>query len=203
MPDEKYQRLTRARSRSVFVLVARRSSLWLGSDHLLRIDTTGYTESYKRFYFRDIQAILFRKTTRWLIWAAIFGSCAAISALILLSSQEAVVRWIFGSLAALFFLALALDVAGGPTCVCQLRTAVQTEPLVSLKRVRRARRFLARLRPLIAQAQGHLAPEDIPGLMQQLADTETGPVPGLAAAPRFVTDDPNAPPRILSSDQTI
>jgi hypothetical protein len=44
----------------------------------------------------------------------------------------------------------------GPTCVCHLKTAVQTEELPSLRRLRRARKVLARLRPLIVAAQGEL-----------------------------------------------
>ena len=53
MAEAEYQRLTRAHPRSGFaVAFAARSSLWLGKDHLLCIDSTGFSESYKRFYFR-------------------------------------------------------------------------------------------------------------------------------------------------------
>ncbi len=38
-------------------------TLWMGADHLLLVDRTGYTESYKRFYFADIQAIVVRRTS--------------------------------------------------------------------------------------------------------------------------------------------
>ena len=69
MPEKEYQRLTRARSRSAFGVVSMsRSSLWLGKDHLLCVDSSGYTETYKRFYFRDIQAVTLVATKRRDIW---------------------------------------------------------------------------------------------------------------------------------------
>src|SRR5882724_2221817 len=34
------------------------SSLWLGPDHLLVVEIAGITEKYRRFYFRDIQAVI-------------------------------------------------------------------------------------------------------------------------------------------------
>jgi hypothetical protein len=39
-------------------------SLWLGEDHLLCVDSNGYAETYKRFYFRDVQAITDSAQTR-------------------------------------------------------------------------------------------------------------------------------------------
>src|SRR5438270_10777538 len=42
--------------------------LYLGPDHLLQTASTGYSETYKRFYFRDIQAIVIRKTNARLFW---------------------------------------------------------------------------------------------------------------------------------------
>src|SRR6266849_2193626 len=42
--------------------------LYLGPDHVLQSASTGYSEIYKRFYFRDIQAIIIRKTGLWLFW---------------------------------------------------------------------------------------------------------------------------------------
>src|ERR1700742_3857011 len=63
MADIVYKRLTRART-GFSVAVLARTSLWLGPDHLLRIESNGYSESYKRFYFRDIQGFIVQRTTR-------------------------------------------------------------------------------------------------------------------------------------------
>lgn len=199
MAETEYHRLTRARARSAFGIVSiSRSSLWLGNDHVLRIDTTGYTETYKRFYFRDIQAIIIRKTEAWKILGLVFSALAGLFGLIAIFGGDPIVAWIFGSMAAVFLLALILDLVAGPTCVSYLRTAVQTEELISLNRLRRARKTLERLRPSIAGAQGQLAPEEIHARMQERMGATPGVDPKPAETAQEEADDPNAPPRIVS-----
>jgi hypothetical protein len=196
MAEREYQRLTWARRRPTGFVVfsAVRSSLWLGKDHVLGIDTTGYTESYKRFYFRDIQAITIQKTDRGRMFGLLFGVLGGFSVLfgaVAVNARSVVVAWILGILAAIFILSFFINLAFGPTSACQLRTAVQTEELPSLNRLRRARRVWNRLRPYIVQAQGQVGPEEISVRMRQgaaLAD---------AAAPGYVVDDPGLPPRIV------
>ena len=39
-----------------------RSTLWLGPDHLLLVQSTPVSETYRRFYFRSIQNVTVRKT---------------------------------------------------------------------------------------------------------------------------------------------
>jgi hypothetical protein len=173
MAEREYQRLTRSKSRSVFgILAVSRSSLWLAKDHLLVIDTNNYTETYKRFYFRDIQALLIRRTERWKINAVVLGAAAALCGSIGffggVQGNVPAVAWIFGGVAGLFLLGLTFNLAAGPTCVCHLRTAVQVELLPSLNRVRGTRKALGRLRPLLAQAQGQLAPEELAARLQAL-----------------------------------
>ena len=203
MAEREYKRLTVSRSRAAFgVITTSRSSLWLGKDHVLCIDTSGYSETYKRFFFRDIQAVLIRRTESWKVMALVLGAMAAVFAsitLVSINSGEAVLAWIMGSVTALFMLVAIIDLAKGPSCSCYVRTAVQTEQLPSLGRVSRARKVLARLRPLIAEAQGQLAPEEIPARMQAwLASDQTAAEPSPQSTPRYVVDDPNAPPRIIS-----
>jgi hypothetical protein len=160
MPERPYTRLTRNRLRSPFaVAVTARSSLWLGQDHLLCIDTNGYTETYKRFYFRDIQALTIVLTQRRQFWNWGLGTgqvfCLAGWSYALLA------HWSMGAVGMSLALAVTLLVAAlllfnnllGPTCVSELRTAVQTEDLASVRRLRWARKLLERLRPLIAAAQ--------------------------------------------------
>jgi len=159
MADPDYHRLTRAKSRSMFGFVATsRSSLWVGRDHLLQIDTTGYTETYKRFYFRDIQALVLCKTDTWLFHAVVFAALASLFGLIAFFGGNPIAAWIFGSVAGVFALCLLFDLVAGPTSRSYLRTAVQKEMLVSLNRLRRTRRVFERLRPLITTAQGELTP---------------------------------------------
>jgi hypothetical protein len=177
MAEIKYKRLTRARARSSFaVAFMSRSSLWLGDDHLLGVDSNGYTETYKRFYFRDIQSITICATQRRVVWnwvlailaALCFARCNFSS---LLSSKP-----VPGTAETVVFLSFAIFVFGipllfnnifGTTCACQLRTAVQIENLPSLCRVRQTRRVLDKIRPMIAAAQGELSPDEISARMRE------------------------------------
>jgi hypothetical protein len=157
MAEREYRRLTRTRNRSRFALVTTsRSSLWLGKDHLLVIDTSGYTEAYKRFHFRDIQALVLCRTDTWLYHAVILAAFGSLFGLIAIVGGNPVVAWIFGSLAALFGILVVVDLLLGPSSKCYIRTAVQTEQLAPLARLRRAQKVLATLRPLITGAQGEL-----------------------------------------------
>jgi hypothetical protein len=161
-----YTRLTRGHVRSGFaVAVTSRCSLWLAHDHLLFIDSNGYTETYKRFYFRDIQALTLAFTQRRLLWNCIWGALAVVcllvwTAVVLPSPAIGTAGWISGAgLALLFSVLLLANNLLGPTCICQIKTAVQTEELAPLNRVGRARRVIARLRPLIRDAQRQLPPQ--------------------------------------------
>ena len=92
----------------------------------------------------------------------------------------------------------AFRVRRGERDVEAIRTAVQLEELPSLNRLPRFRKALNRLRPLIETAQGRLALEEIPARMTELIQTPLSPVTVPAEAVRYVVDDPNAPPRIIS-----
>lgn len=165
MPEIHYKRLTRSGSRGGFVVAFRsRGSVWLGPDHLLIVETNGYTENYKRFYFRDIQAFIIQETKNYL-WGNVVCGLFSLPFLILIviAMPKTASGWdsdtiggvmFLGCIAGLFLLILALNLFFGRTCKVFLRTAVQIEQLPSLNRIRKARRVLNKLRPLIAVAQG-------------------------------------------------
>jgi hypothetical protein len=200
-----YQRLTRTRSRSPFAFAwATRSSLWLGADHLLAVETNGFTETYKRFHFRDIQAITLVATQRRQQWNSVFGVLALVAAAVwggvLLASGPSLSGSVVGALvvAVLFGVPLLVNNLLGPSCECRIHTAVQTEVLPSLRRLRRVQRLLERLRPLIAGAQGTLAPEEIPARMQQWFNAANEvPASPLATQGPAAADAP-MPPRLVS-----
>lgn len=206
MAEKEYQRLTRARRRRVaFVAFSYiRTSLWLGKDHLLCIDSNGYSETYKRFYVQDIQAVSARLTQRRQVWNWVLGVPTALCLAgwaydLLISRSFDLVGVITGiTLTLLFGLPLLINNLLGPTCACQLRTAVQTEDLPPLCRVRKTRKILERLRPLIAQAQGQLTPEEIPVRVQAWAAATAAASAAPASEVRYVVDDVNVPPRITS-----
>lgn len=128
------------------------TTLWTSDDHLLLVYSHGVTESYRRFFYRDIQAIVLCRTKNGLVMTLVLcllGLAVGVPAFFLPS--EVVV--LFACLAGLFFLLAAINHFRGPTCRCTLRTAVQTLELPSLQRLRSARKVLTRLHPLILAAQ--------------------------------------------------
>jgi hypothetical protein len=174
MAETQYRRLTwpRRRNGTVSVVTYSRSSLWLGNDHLLVVVSNGYSETYKRFYFRDIQAIAIRLTRRRMIWNWVLG--VPIAMFLLRSAYELSIHHnpdLLGIVISVLRILLPgipllINNLLGSTCACTLRTAVQTEELPSLCRLPKTRRILNLLRPLIAQAQGQIAPEEIPARLQ-------------------------------------
>src|SRR2546423_5604950 len=142
------------------LVAAQRVQLYEGPDHFLQVSSSGYSESYRRFYFRDIQAVTIRKTHMGKVWIAIFGFLSAVLGLPAfdIGGTAAIVMW---SIAGFFALLVISNLALGPTCACYIRTAVQTERLSAVTRIRTARRLLRRIRPLIEGVQGSLSREEL------------------------------------------
>ena len=167
------------------------SRLYLGPDHLLLVTSSGFTESYRRFYLRDIQAITLRKSVRGQVWNGIWGFLTLMGAIIAFQLSGAAMFVWFG-IAGIFLALLLVNFGRGPTCLCQVRTAVQTRPLPPLNRLRRARKVIAQLRPAIAAAQEPMSPEE---LNQRIEQDRRGPNAGAA-----VGTSPAAPEAASSTE---
>jgi hypothetical protein len=172
---------------------ATRSRLWLGKDHLLATDAQWYTEEYKRFYFRDIQAVIIRKTDTGKVINAIFGALTLLTLIAAVTTSDgfSIFWW---CVAGFFGLVVLINTIFGPTCFTHIRTAVQSEELPSLRRLRRANKVLARLRPLITAAQGELPPRT-----EQVARTDAPPliaepIPMMATVEAASQPPPETPP---------
>jgi hypothetical protein len=146
----------------------------MSNDHLLCVDRQIASESYKRFYYRDIQAIIIRPTNRTRNYNIAYAILMAIFILVGMAIGG-------GGLGFFIFLSLVIaavmivNSAKGPCCVCHLRTAVQTEELPSLGRLYNAEKAVAMLRPLIEQSQGTLAAEDVQNLAGQAKQVSVAP----------------------------
>jgi len=173
-------------------------SLWIGEDHLLLVELRGFTETYRRFYFRDVQAIILRRTDRAGRVAVLLG---VLGLVFLGFAADAGPVWnvVWGGVSGLLFLGLAVNVALGPSCSCVLRTALQTVRLRPLGRLRRARRVLERLRTHIELEQGTLTPDDRLARAREAADQE-GFTP--AAAPSATAPPVAARPPIAGRERT-
>lgn len=157
--DKEYVKLAGRGSFTTF-----QARLWLAKDHILQVTSTGYTENYKRFYFRDIRGMTVTQTSWRVYWNIIWLLLAALAVVPILFSQEALIVWVFGSVSGLFLLGAVINSLKGTTCQFHIQTAIQTEKLVPLGRVGRARKFIERMRPIIlaAQEQPVRPPDNIP-----------------------------------------
>ncbi|MGA9875475.1 MAG: hypothetical protein WBQ21_06680, partial [Solirubrobacteraceae bacterium] len=167
-----------------------------GDDHLLFVENSGFTETYKRFYFRDIQAITIRRTTARRLWNWFLGGgcvvCLIFCDFKMLSAGHpgagTIVLLVF---AALLGIPLLINNLLGSTCAGQLRTAVQVEELPSLCRLRQTRKVLDKIRPLIVATQGQLTAEEVSARMQETVADAT-------AQPSAPTPTDGTAPPILS-----
>jgi len=137
-----------------------RYTLWQGVDHLLHVYSRVGVEDYKRFYFNDIQAIITRKTITGKVQNTVLGF------LLLLFTLPAILNvggWsaFWAAFAGVLLIILLINLYRGPTCETKLLTAVQTEKLHSLQRLKNALNVMDCLRSHIQSAQGTLSREDL------------------------------------------
>lgn len=148
-PKSPYRKLTRM-SRGVGLM----TQLWLGPDHLLQVQSTGYTETYQRFYLRDIQALQVVHGDRRLYYGLTFAGIGLIASLIGLAAEG---EWpVYAIIWGVLLPLLLWNQLLGPGCRVVVITAVQQERLPSLSRLPKTRRVLAELKPLIEAAQSDL-----------------------------------------------
>lgn len=183
----KYRKLP-GRLRGLF----RGASVWRGPDHLLLVKSLRFREEYRRFYFKDVQAIAVAKAPRFHISARLIP---ALFALLIASAfvprlTFSVWPWVLG--AGVLLLAAWVVVASQFSCRCRIYTAVSSEELPSVSRSWTARRFLARVEPLISAVQGTVQTD----WAEQVDDrwwAEGGvdlPHPGVAQTAQRQTIDP-------------
>ena len=141
-------------------------TLWQGTDHLLHIFSRFGIEDYKRYYFNDIQAIITRKTLVGKVQNIILGCLLLLFGLPALALDGG---WsIFFSAGTSFvFILLLINLLRGPTCETRLMTAVQTEKLQSLHRLKTTFKVMDRIGLHIQQAQGTVSREDLNQMPQQ------------------------------------
>ena len=137
-----------------------RYTLWQGADHLLHVYSRVGLEDYKRFYFDDIQAIITRKTIAGNVQNIVLGF------LLLLFTLPAILNdgvWsaFWAAFAGVILILLLINLHRGPTCETKLLTAVQTEKLHSLHRLKNAFKVMDCIRSHIQSAQGTLSWEDL------------------------------------------
>jgi hypothetical protein len=132
--------------------VGSRFSLWLGADHVLLVEANMMTERYQRVWLRDVQGFLVRpsREARWAVGVGaglvlIFGALA-----LLLGDDLAPVFW---TLLGLSSPVLLFGLISARTHHFYAVTAVQRTEWPNVARRRHVRKVLARLEPLVREAQ--------------------------------------------------
>jgi hypothetical protein len=130
------------------------ASLWTGADHMLSVRSARFQERYKRFYFRDIQAMVITKVPRFVVstWVAAVAVLLLTGVLIVRALLPALTGWFWLLPAALA--GVWIYISAAQSCTCRLYTAVSREDLPSIYRMWTARKALAVLEQRIAQVQG-------------------------------------------------
>lgn len=141
-----------------------RNIYWLGPDHLLLVRVGSFVERYQRCFYRDIRAVSIRETRAWEWgWGLGLTLLAVLTILALLAVETlsdpggvgglaSVV--IYGSLALLVAIGLAVHGIRGKTCAVSIHTVVRSRDLPGVRRWWQAERLLDGLRPRIEAAQG-------------------------------------------------
>ena len=137
-----------------------RTRLWEGPDHLLFVTSWPSGEGYRRFFFRDIQAIIVRRTPRrmWINIILLVLALISTAPILAFSDRDPASLAAAGVVGGFWFLFILVNSLFGPTCETLIQTAIQTERISSLGRLRTAQKVLARIQPHILAAQPEAAP---------------------------------------------
>jgi len=143
----------------------RRWTLWIGEDHLLSVESNIYSEHYKRFHFKDIQAFIVRRTVHGLITNIILTILACLSAFVVVMympkqiSIPAILTW--AVLPCGILVMLLINLVKGATCTCHVKMPLTVHELPSLWRIKHVDRMLAQIRPRVEAVQGRLSVDKI------------------------------------------
>ena len=152
------EQMRRLPGRSIrhFGLGLQRHQLWVAESHVLYREIFGFQEEVKRFYYRDIQAIVCTPTRTWhtfswlagalLVFLAICGGAAAYLGYMIPFAMA----WILATVALAILLG---NLVLGPSCTTTLYTAAAEAPLYSLGRKRSAEKAITRIATMVQYAQ--------------------------------------------------
>ncbi len=144
---------------------------YLADDHLLLVHESIAAQEYRRFYFRDIQAIIVRtrparRVLNVLLCVAFVVVLVAMLAVDVVPEHKVglhgerivVPAPVLPALIApaAILAVLIVNILRGPTVDCHIQTAAHVQRMPMIKRLRQARRFIQQLRGPIEQVQGEM-----------------------------------------------
>lgn len=133
-----------------------RKALWLGPDHILRVRTILFFEEYRRYYFRDIQAIVVTELSSSVAYYLYIAAALLAPAAAFLAYTQ---HLLWAVICALLAAGSALLGIQRRNCACYLKTSISTEALPSLRRLRNARKAVGIIQPEVDRVQGTVSRE--------------------------------------------
>jgi len=152
-PKSVYRRIS-----STNLAMIMRCSLWICSDHLLLVKSTGYTEDYTRIYLKDLKGVVAHRTKTWMLTNAIAGSVLLLSFISILSTDD---LFSFGTIflgivTTPMFMVFLYHLYLGPTCRTEILTPLGPLDIPAVRRTRNLERLLKELRPAVAEVQSSI-----------------------------------------------
>lgn len=138
------------------------ATYWLGPDHLLIVTQDGYNERYRRIYYRDIQAVVIRRTSTWIWITVVLIGILIVMGLLPLTSGDVFGLWFGGINLGIWTTFLILHLVGGPSCGCRLVTAVQNRDLPHINHWKQASRLVGELQAEVNRVQRRPAEPSAP-----------------------------------------
>jgi hypothetical protein len=171
--------------------IVRRASVWDAGEYLLSISGTLFSENYKRFYYRDIKAIVLQKGPRLgsigaLLFTLLLGIIFISIAMPPLTSD--IVRWLWT--VPVLWLVYLIYVNLAQSCRVFVYTAVSSEELPAIYRRRSAARVIPFIRNRIEAAQGMFNPAGVLEHESVPVPPQASPIrtePAFAARPTLYT----------------
>jgi hypothetical protein len=131
-------------------------SLWLTADHVLSVRQNPFSESYRRYYFADIQAIVLTDLPNLV---APYGYTVAVLLLVTTAALFYTRHPAWGIFCALVSLLTLLVSWRSADCACYVQTSVSSEVLPSLRQKVNAGKTMALLKTEIEKTQGAVSAE--------------------------------------------
>jgi hypothetical protein len=125
------------------IQVAVRSRLYRSEDHLLIITSTGFTEEYRRIFYRDIRYVDVRRTRSQVKQGIISAVLTGLLALTYFAYVPGPLVAVFCFPTVLWFV---INFVRGEACQCYINTSVQTLRLPTPGRVNKVDTLIAFLR---------------------------------------------------------
>src|SRR3982751_5198076 len=142
--------------------LVRKAVLWEGADHIFSVTGTRFSEQYRRFYYRDIQALVIQRCARpgsIGVWLLTSFFCVVFTLFGKVSYTNGGPVWLhfslwIVSLVLFLYLVYRSIVSLKYSCRCYIQTAVTWEELPPLYRIWNAQKALGQIRTRITEVQG-------------------------------------------------